>query len=60
MGKLTTMKYTDKDIMQLFAAFSALYDKIEALESKVAQLEEKKGCKVIPMKIKEPRITQKT
>lgn len=43
------MRYSDKDIMQLFAAYSLLIDKVEMLEKKLAAKETKRKCKVIPL-----------
>ena len=48
------MRYSDKDIMQLFAAYSLLIDKVEELEKKLASKGVKQKCKVIPL------VTQKT
>ena len=43
------MRYSDKDIMQLFAAYSLLIDKVEELEKKLAAKGSKQKCKVIPL-----------
>jgi hypothetical protein len=52
--KTDSMRYSDKDIMQLFAAYSLLIDKVEELEKKLAAKGSKQKCKVIPL------VTQKT